>query len=805
MAETTLPQSASAVVVGGGVAGLSVAYHLADLGWRDVVLLERKQIACGTTWHAAGLVRSNIGSATLSKIAMHSQPLFDRLERETGQATGFKQNGSLGIADNPARWEEHRRAYSFAKALGVEAHLVDAAEAGRLWPFLETSDLLGALWYPTDGQVNPLDFAQALAKGARGKGVRIFENVKATGVLSQGDRASGVQTEAGDIETPVVVNAAGMWAREFGRLAGAPVPVQACEHFYVVTEPVPDLPTTLPVLRDMDGCAYYKEDAGKLLLGAFEPKAKPWGMDGIPEDFCFDELPEDFEHLAPILEHAARRVPVMGEIGLRKFFNGPEGFTPDQRYYLGETAELPGFYVLAGFNSIGIQSGGGAGKALAEWIDAGEMPFDLAAVDAQRAEAFQTETDFLVPRISEALGVLYAMHWPFRQFDSSRDAILSPLHEETRALGACFGEVAGVERPNWYAKAGQTPAYEYSYARQNWFENSAGEHMATRRGVAVFDQSSFGKFEVRGPDALPLLERLSANRIDVRVGRVVYTQWLNSRGGIEADLTITRAGEESFVVITGAAVRKRDLTRLKRAASDFSDVAVTDVTRERAVVGVMGPDARTLLQPLAEADLAHENFRFASSKPVTVAGVATQMTRITYVGELGWEIACAAADAPRLWRALVDAGARPAGMHALDSLRLEKGYRHWGHDISPEDDPFQAGLDFVVKLDKNADFIGRDALQAKAAAPPARRLTAFRLNDPEPLLYGHEPIFKEGEVVGYLTSAAYGHALGAAIGLGYVSSKKTDGVFEIEIAGERFGAAASLDPLYQPDNPHMRA
>ncbi len=816
MSNISLPKAARAVIVGGGVAGLSVAYHLAKLGWRDVVLLERKQIACGTTWHAAGLVRSNIGSATLTRIAMRSQPLFEELEAATGQAMGFKRNGSLGIADNPARLEEHARAASFAKALGIEAHMVDAAEAGRLWPFLETSDLLGALWYPTDGQVNPLDFAQALAKGARALGVTIIEGVKATGVTAARGRVAGVETDRGPITAPVVVNAAGLGAGVFGRRAGAPVPVQACEHFYVVTEPVPGLPTTLPVLRDMDGCAYYKEDAGKLLLGAFEPKAKPWGLDGIPEDFCFDELPEDFDHFAPILEHAARRVPVMGRIGLRKFFNGPEGFTPDQRYYLGETAELSGFYVLAGFNSIGIQSGGGAGKALAEWIEAGEMPFDLAAVDAQRAEPFQAEPNFLVPRVSEALGLLYAMHWPHRQYETSRNAVLSPLHAETTDAGACFGEVAGVERPTWYARPGQTAAYVYSYGRQNWFENAAAEHRATRAAVGLFDQSSFGKFEVTGPNALALLERLSANRIDVAPGRVVYTQWLNRRGGIEADLTVARTDAEAFLVVTGAGVRRRDLARLRRVAESFEGVEIRDVSRERAVIGVMGPKARDLLQPLVDIDLSPTAFRFARSTAANAAGVAARLTRITYVGELGWEILCAAADAPTLWRALVAAGrplgAAPAGMHAMESLRLEKAYRHWGHDVSPDDDPFEAGLDFVLKLDKPAEFIGQAALQAKRASPPTRRLVTFRLEDSGPLLLGNEPIFRNDAVVGWITSAAYGHSVGAAVGLGYVghasavdASALLDAVYEVEIAGRRFAAVASLEPHWRPENPHMRA
>ena len=807
-----LPSEASAVIVGGGIAGLSTAYHLAKQGWKDVVLLERKQLASGTTWHAAGLVRSNIGSATLSKIAMHSQPLFKELEDFTGQATGFKQNGSLGIADNPARFEEHCRAADFAAALGVEAHMVDATEAGRRWPFLETGDLLGALWYPTDGQVNPLDYAMALAKGARQLGVQIFENVKATGLQTSRGRISGVETADGVIATPVAVNAAGMWARDFGALGQTPVPVQACEHFYVVTEAIPDLPSDLPVLRDMDGCAYYKEDAGKLLLGAFEPHAKPWGMDGIPEDFCFDELPEDFDHFMPILEHAMRRVPVMGEIGLRKFFNGPEGFTPDQGYYLGEAPELRGFFVLAGFNSIGIQSGGGAGKALAEWIEAGDMPFDLSPVDLARAGEFQTKPDYLIPRVSEALGMLYAMHWPHRQFNTSRDAILSPLHTETKAAGAAYGEVAGWERPNWYANPGQESAYEYSFGRQNWFENSAAEHRYVRNYAGLFDQSSFGKFTVSGKDALAALERLSANKIDVAEGRVVYTQWLNDWGGIEADLTITRTEEMDFTIITGAGVTRRDLTRLRRIASGFADVQIADVSLGSAVIGLMGPMARDILQPLAETDLTHAAFRFARAKEASVAGVPACLTRITYMGELGWEISCAAKDASTVWRALASAGAKPAGMHAMDSLRIEKGYRHWGHDISPEDNPFEAGLDFVVKLDKPTEFIGQASLTAKKDAPLTRRLVAFKLQQPEPILIGHEPIYRNGDVTGFITSAAYGHAVGGAVGLGYVAcsdaadaEKLLAAKFEIIVAGQRIPADASLKALHDPANSHMRA
>jgi len=807
--EFQFPKTASAVIVGGGVAGLSVAYHLSKLGWQDIILLERKQIASGTTWHAAGLVRSNIGSATLTRIAKEAQPLFSELEAATGQITGFKQNGSLGIANNTARWEEHRRAYSFAHAMGVEAHLIDAREAGRHWPFLETSDLLGALWYPHDGQVNPLDFAQALAKGARQNGVQIIEGVKVTAIRSTRGRVTGVKTTEGEIESPIVVNAAGMWAHEFARLADIPVPVQACEHFYVVTEPVEGLPSTLPVLRDMDGCAYYKEDAGKLLIGAFEPKAKPWGLEGIPDEFCFDELPEDFDHFQPILEQAMRRVPILEKIGIRKFFNGPEGFTPDQRYYLGETAELLGFYVLAGFNSIGIQSGGGAGKALAEWIDCGEMPFDLTAVDAQRALHHETKPSFLIPRVSEALGLLYAMHWPGREFETSRNVVLSPLHNETEEAGAVYGAVSGKERPNWYAKPGQKREYVYSYGRANWFENVALEHSATRRAVGLFDQSSFGKFLVKGRDAVSCLERLSTNSVSISPGRTIYTQWLNSRGGIEADLTVTRLEDEQFLVTTGAAVSKRDLTRLNRMVQSFERVTVKDVSNKFAVIGVMGPYARDFLQPITETSLDHSVFRFGASKLARVAGMICRLTRISYVGELGWEISCLADDAPKLWRALsADGqgfGAVPAGMYAMNTLRLEKGYRHWGHDISPEDNPFEAGLEYFLRLEKNVEFVGQSALMEKRELEPRRRLMAFRLDDPGPLLHGNEPIFIEGTCVGWLTSGGFGHSLGVSIGLGYASVVKLDGAYEIEIAGERFPAVGSLKPLYEPENPHLRA
>jgi 4-methylaminobutanoate oxidase (formaldehyde-forming) len=573
-----IPQSTQVVIIGGGIVGCSLAYHLTLRGWKDVVLLERKQLTSGTTWHAAGLVGQLRATHNLTRLAQYTTELYASLEKETGQATGFRQIGSLALATSEGRFEELKRGASMARCFGLEANILTPEQAKEFWPLMSTDGVLGAVHLPKDGQTNPIDTTQALAKGARSRGAQIFENVKVTEILVRNGRATGVRTPDGDIEAEFVVNCAGMWGHQLGAAAGATIPLHAAEHFYVVTEPIPGLPRHLPVLRDADACTYIKEDAGKLLVGWFEPKSKPWGMDGIPESFAFDSLPEDLDHIEPLLEAAMKRVPALSEAGIQLFFNGPESFTPDNRYLLGETPEVRRLFVAAGFNSIGIQSAGGAGKVLADWIIDGHPPMDLSDVDIRRMMPFQNNRLYLKDRTIEVLGLLYAMHWPFRQPESARGVRKSALHDRLAARGACFGEMAGWERANWFAPPGVAPAYEYCYGRQNWFDYSAEEHRAVREGVGLFDQSSFGKFVLEGPDAEAVLNRICDNAVSVPVGRVVYTQWLNERGGIEADLTVTRESETRFLIVTAAATSTRDFSWLQRKTSDGARVAAFDAT-----------------------------------------------------------------------------------------------------------------------------------------------------------------------------------------------------------------------------------
>ncbi|MFO1055904.1 MAG: FAD-dependent oxidoreductase [Dongiaceae bacterium] len=811
----TLPRQARVVIIGGGIVGCSVAYHLAKLGERDVLLLERKKLTSGTTWHAAGLVRSMLYSANLTRLAQYTVELYRGLEAETGQATGFRQRGSISVALNGERWEELRRGASVAAAFGIPFEPISAARARELWPLLETRDVVGAIHFPTDGQTNPTDTTMALAKGARQAGVRIVEDCAVTGVLTERGRAAGVVTRDGPIRAEVVVNCAGLWGREVGRMAGVDVPLQACEHFYVVTEPIDGLPATLPVLRVMDEGAYYKEEAGKLLVGGFELKAKPWAVDGVPEDFAFGELPEDFEHFEPILDAAIARVPALGGVGIRKFFNGPESFTPDQRYILGEAPGLRNFFVAAGFNSIGIQSAGGAGKALAEWIVGGAPPFDLWEVDIRRLQPHQNRKRYLVDRVSEALGLLYAMHWPYRQFETARGVRRSPLHERLAAEGACFGEVAGWERPNWYGTPGTQPRYAYSFGRQNWFAAAAAESKAAREAVALFDLTSFSKLQVAGRDAAVLLQRLSAGDVAGPVGRALYTTWLNERGGIEADLTVTRLGEDRFLVLGAAATAVRDRAWLDRHVEPGAEVAVTDLTTHYAVLGLAGPNSRALLSRVSEADLSNDAFPFAAARWIEAGYARVLAIRVSYSGELGWELHVPADQAAGLLDALLaaggDLGLKLAGMHALDSLRLERGFRHWGHDIGPDDDPFQAGLAFTIAWDKPAGFIGYEALLEKRGRTPASRLVSLALEDPEPLLYHDEPLWRDGRMVGRVVAAAYGHTLGRAVGLATVQNPEgvdaawlAAGRWEVEVAGERQPVRVGLKPFYDPTGSRQR-
>lgn len=805
----TLPSHARVVVVGGGVVGCSIAYHLTKLGWKDVVLLERKKLTSGTTWHAAGLIGQLRATLNMTRLAQYTAGLYANLEAETGQATGWRQRGSIAIATTRERLEELLRGASMAKTFGLEVHEIGAADIKEQWPLLEVSDVAGGVFLPKDGQTNPVDTTMALAKGAARGGAQIFEGTKVTSIRANRGRAAGVVTELGEVKAEFVVLATGLWSRWLGKSCGVNIPLQACEHFYVVTEDFPELTPSLPVLRDPDHCAYFKEDAGKLLFGAFEPNAKPWAVDGIPDDFEFGELQEDFDHFAPILEAAMQRLPALKRVGIRKFFNGPESFTPDVRYMLGEAPELKHLFVAAGFNSTGIQSAGGAGRVLAEWIVRGHPPMDLWDVDIRRMQRFQSNKLYLTHRVSESLGLLYAMHWPFRQYESARGARTSPLHERLAEHGACFGETAGWERANWFAPDGFEPGYEYSYKRQNWFSHAAAEHNAVRTGVAMFDQSSFAKFLVQGRDAEPVLQRICANDVAVPVGRIVHTQWLNERGGIEADLTVTRFSDTVFMVVTSAACGVRDFDWLTRQIPDDARAVATDVTSAYAVLGIMGPQSRALLARLSGEDLSNAAFPFATSREVEIGYAKLRASRISYVGELGWELYIPTEFARNVFDAIAKAGdgfgLKLAGMHAMDSCRMEKAYRSWGHDIGDEDTPLEAGLMVAVKMSKTADFIGRDALRRQSEARLPKRLLQFALDDPEPLLYQNEPIWRDGKIIGRTTSGAYGHHLGRALALGYVHdesgvdpSSATAGRYEIEVAGIRYAASASLEPLYDP-------
>jgi 4-methylaminobutanoate oxidase (formaldehyde-forming) len=680
---------------------------------------------------------------------------------------------------------------------------------------MHTDDLVGALWLPRDGRTNPIDTTLALAKGARQGGATILENTPVTGIRVKDGRVAGVSTPRGDVACEVVVNCAGMWAREVGRMAGVTVPLHASEHFYIVTEPMAGVTSDLPVLRDTDGYIYVREEVGGLLMGGFEPEAKPWGGDGIPADFAFSLLPEDWEHFRVLMEQAVIRIPDLANAPVRRHVNGPESFTPDGRYLLGEAPECRNFFVAAGFNSIGIASGAGAGKSLAEWIVGGEPPLDLWDVDIRRVAPFQGNPRYLRERTREMVGAAYAPHWPHWQPATSRGVRRSALHDRLAARGACFGVVMGWERANWYAAPGMEPVYRYSYGRQNWFGCAAAEHRAVREAVGFFDQSSFTKLRLEGPDALDALQRLCANDVDVPPGRMVYTQMLNARGGIEADLTVTRLAADAFLIVTATASATRDADWIRRQL-DGAHAVLTDVTSGQGVLGVMGPQSRALLARLTDADLSNDAFPFLSSREIWLASAPVRAARITYVGELGWELYVATEFAAGVYDALVaageDLGLRHAGYHAMDSLRMEKAYRSWGHELGSEDTPFEAGLGFAVRLDKPGGFIGHDALAARRERPLTRRLVVFLLDDPQPLLYHDEPIWRDGELVGRISSGAYGHTLGRAIGLGWVTHP--DGVgddfvdsgrWQIEVACDRLSARAQLAPPYDPKSLRVRA
>ena len=810
-----VPKKARAVIIGGGIIGCSVAYHLTKLGWKDVLLLERKQLTSGTTWHAAGLIAQLRATANMTKLAKYSQELYGSLEKETGVATGFKRCGSITVALTNERKEEIYRQASMARAFGVEVEEISPQEVKEKYSYLNIDQVKAGVWLPLDGQGDPANIALALAKGARQNGGTIIQNTKVTGFKKEGRRITGVNWSQGDergtTDAELVVNCAGMWGHNLGKMMGVNVPLHACEHFYIVTEPVKDL-KQMPVLRVPDECAYYKEDAGKFMLGAFEPNAKPWGMEGISENFEFDQLPEDFDHFEPILEMAVNRIPALGEAGIHTFFNGPESFTPDDAYHLGLAPEMDNVWIAAGFNSIGIQSAGGAGMALAQWITDGKKPFDLGDVDISRMQPFQGNKKYLFERSKETLGLLYADHYPYRQKASARGIRRSPFHSQLLEKGAVMGELAGWERANWYAESDQKREYEYSWKRQNWFENSAQEHRAVRENVGIYDMSSFGKIRVEGSEACEFLNYISGANCDVPIGKIVYTQFLNEDGGIEADVTVTRLSELSFMVVTPAATRLADQTWMLRHSINFN-IVIIDVTSAEGVLAIMGPNSRKLLSQISSADLSNQNNPFGTAQEVEIGMGLARIHRVSFVGELGWEVYATSDQAGHIFEVIADAGQEMGlkfcGMHMMDSCRIEKGFRHFGHDITCEDHVLEAGLGFAVQVNK-PNFIGRTAVLKKQDAGLNKRLLQFKLNEKEPLLYHNEPIIRDGKISGYISSGNYGHTLGGAIGLGYIEceNETVDDLlrssYEIEVAGSRIKAAASLRPMYDPKAERVR-
>ena len=816
MMTTSLPTQARVVIIGGGVIGCSIAYHLAKLGWRDVVLLERKQLTSGTTWHAAGLLTSLRDTETQTRLAKYSQDLYRRLEAETGQATGLIDCGSIQLAKTKDKVEEMRRGLRMAGCFGVEAYEISPAEVKQKWPLAQVDDLLAAFYFPNDARVNPTDVTQALARGARAGGVQILENVAVTDILIDNDRVTGVRTASGDIAAEYVVNCAGMWARAIGRMAGVNVPLQAAEHYYLISEPVAGVHPLLPILRDPGNAAYIREEAGKIMVGLFEPIARPWAVDGIPGDFTFGDIPPDWERMVPHIEKAMQRVPLLLETGIKLLFCGPESFTPDHNYLMGEAPNLRNFFVAAGFNSLGILSGGGVGQVMAHWIVNGHSPMDVWSVNLRRMHPWQDNNRYLQDRTVESLGIGYQDHWPFRQWTTARGVKKGILHDRLAAAGACFGESAGWERPNWYAKPGQLPEYGYSWGRQNWFDNNAAEHAAVRERVGLFEQSSFSKLWVQGRDAVAVLNRVATADIDVAIGRCVYTQFLNTRGGIEADLTVTRLASDRFLVLTAAFTQTHVEAWIRSNIPAEASCVLTDVSNAYAMLNIQGPASRALLQSLSQDDFSAAAFPFAAAREVRLGYQTVLAIRLTYVGELGWELYIPTPFALPVYDALVAAGTahglQHCGYHTLNSLRIEKAYREWAHDIGPDDSPFEAGLAFTCAWQKTGGFIGREALlRQRAAGLARRRLVQFLLDEPEPFVYHNEPIYRDGESAGFVTSGMYGHTLGAAVAMGYIAHP--DGVsdeyvaaghYQIQLADRRVSARASLSPLYDPKGLRIR-
>ena len=820
MNEIALPAHARVVVVGGGVIGTSVAYHLALMGWKDIVLLERDQLTSGTTWHAAGLmVTFGSTSETSTEMRKYTRDLYSRLEAETGQATGFNPIGLIEVAADKDRLEEYRRVAAFNRYCGVDVHEISPREIEQLFPLAKVDDLEAGFYIPADGRVNPVDVTMALGKGARMRGVRILEGVPALGVLQARGRVTGVHTAHGDIHCDYVVNCAGMWARQFGALAGVNIPNQAAEHYYLITEPIRDLPPQMPVLEDPAAYGYYREEGGGLMVGLFEPVCAPWKVEGIPADASFLELPPDWERMTPFLDTAMARVPITTRVGIRKFFCGPESFTPDLRPIVGEAPELRGYFVAAGLNSIGVLTGGGLGRVVANWIVTGTPDVDVTGFNIDRLHTYQANPEYRRQRTVESLGMVYKCHYPTMSHQTARGARRSPFHERLAAAGAHFREVSGWESPDWYGTPGTTPdPGPLSWGRERWFPSWQAEHRAAREGVVVMDMSFMGKFLVQGRDAGRVLNRLSANDVDGAAGTITYTQWLNEAGRLEADLTVTKlAADRYLVVVTDTMVRHAE-TLMRRHIEDTDARAfVTDVTSAYGQLNVQGPRSRELLQKVTSEELGNAAFPFRAAREIDIGFGRALCVRITYLGELGYELYVPSEQAIHVYDLVTAAGRElgvvHAGLKALGSLRMEKGYRDYGHDIDNTDDPYETGLGFAVDLQKAGGFIGRDAARARRAQGSLqRRLVQVLVQDPQPLMFHAEVVLRDGVAVGYVRAASYGHTLGGAVGLAMIEPRQvvdaaylSSGRWEVDIAGRRYPAVVSLKPLYDPQNLRIRA
>jgi sarcosine dehydrogenase len=812
----TMPSHAQIVVIGGGIIGCSTAYHLARDHKADVVLLEQGTLTSGSTWHAAGLVGQLRSSASITRVLKYSVDLYKGLEAETGLATGWKMTGCLRLATNEDRWTEYRRLATTAKSFGMDMSLLTPAEVKAMWPLLNVDDLVGASWLPTDGQASPSDITQSLARGARMHGAKLFENIRVTGFDITDGRITTVKTTDGDIACEKVVNCAGQWARQVGDMAGINVPLQPVKHQYIITEKIAGLATDAPTIRDPDRRTYFKEEVGGLVMGGYEPNPQPWMTGDVPNDWAFRLFDDDFDHFEQHMEQAIARVPALETVGVKQMINGPESFTPDGNFILGVAPECKNMFVGAGFNAFGIASGGGAGWVLAQWVVDGEAPLDLWVVDIRRFAGMHRDRQWVLDRTLEAYGKHYTIGFPHEEYESGRPRVVSPLFERLKKHGAVFGSKLGWERPNWFAPSGTEPKDVYSMGRQNWFDAVGDEHRHVREAVGIFDQSSFSKYEMSGPDAAKALDWICANDVSKPVGRLTYTQLLNTRGGIEADLTVARLSDETYYIVTGTGFRTHDLGWIEDHIPDGLDVTLTDVTEDFGTLSLMGPKARDVLAAVTDADVSNEAFPFGHVREISIAGHPVRALRVTYVGELGWELHVPIAATGEIFDALMRAGEpsgiRPIGYRALEALRLEKGYRAWGSDITPNDTPVEAGLGWAVKLRKNTDFLGRRALEAAQAEPRGKALAGFTVDDPDVVLVGRETILRDGQPVGYLTSGGYGYTIGKSVGYGYVRNPEgvddaflTSGDYQLVVAMKPVPAQLHLGPLYDPGMNKVKA